>query len=147
MASTTARLTLPMIEPGQAQKELTHNEALVLLDAAVQPAVEAIGIDVPPAAPLAGQAWIAGAAPTGAWAGQPRVLAAWTAGGWRFVAAREGMAVWDIATRTTARYAGDGWRRASTLAAPAGGTVVDVEGRAAIAALTDALRAQGLVVP
>ena len=36
---TTARLTLPFLQSGQAQKELTHNEALTLLDIAVQPVV------------------------------------------------------------------------------------------------------------
>lgn len=35
---TTARLGLPLLAPGQAQKELFHNEALALVDAATQAA-------------------------------------------------------------------------------------------------------------
>lgn len=33
---TTVRLSLPLLQVGQAQKELSHNEALTLLDFAVQ---------------------------------------------------------------------------------------------------------------
>lgn len=34
MTDTSARFALPLILPGQAQKEIFHNEALALLDAA-----------------------------------------------------------------------------------------------------------------
>ncbi|WP_370655255.1 DUF2793 domain-containing protein [Sphingomonas aurea] len=145
MGNTTARLMLPLIEPGQAQKELAHNEALVLLDMAVHALVEAIGLDTPPAAPAEGQAWITGAMPGGAWTGHALALAGWTEGGWRFVAAREGLAVWDRASATAARFVGGSWRRAGVIAAPAGGTTVDAEARATLAALLVELQAQGLV--
>jgi hypothetical protein len=36
----TPRLTLPFIMPSQAQKHITHNQAIEALDALVQPAVE-----------------------------------------------------------------------------------------------------------
>ena len=36
----TPRLALPVIEAAQAQKHVTHNEALVLLDALVQLTIE-----------------------------------------------------------------------------------------------------------
>ena len=35
----TPRFGLPLLAPGQAAKELTHNEALSLLDLLVQPVV------------------------------------------------------------------------------------------------------------
>ncbi|WP_312846581.1 hypothetical protein [Sphingopyxis sp. PET50] len=38
---STARLALPLLAMAQAQKEVTHNEALTLLDLLVQPVVEA----------------------------------------------------------------------------------------------------------
>ena len=39
---TTSRLGLPTLAAAQAQKEMTHNEALTLLDVAVQPVVAAV---------------------------------------------------------------------------------------------------------
>ncbi|MGJ3629200.1 DUF2793 domain-containing protein [Sphingomonas sp. MMS24-JH45] len=88
----SARLALPFIESGQAQKE-THNEALALLDIAVQPDVEGVDVDTPPASPVAGQCWIVGTTPVGPWVGQAGRIAGWTEGGWRFVSAREGASV------------------------------------------------------
>ena len=73
----TARSRLPMLEAGQAPKEMTVNEALARLDLLVQTGVVAVGIDTPPATPAEGQAWIVGGAPTGAWTAQPRALAGW----------------------------------------------------------------------
>ena len=51
MADTSAILSLPYILPSQAQKHVTHNEALRLLDVMVQLAVEAFDAQVPPASP------------------------------------------------------------------------------------------------
>ena len=44
----SARLALPFLVPGQAQKEFFHNEALQLLDIIVQPAVEGAARNDPP---------------------------------------------------------------------------------------------------
>jgi hypothetical protein len=38
--STTARFALPLIAPGQAQKEVYHNEALTAVDAALHACIE-----------------------------------------------------------------------------------------------------------
>jgi hypothetical protein len=115
--STTARFALPLLHPGQAQKELFHNEALVLADALVQPCVEAIGLNTPPTDPAAGQCWIIGESPAGEWAGSARALALWTAGGWRFIPPREGMTAWVAADALGARYTGGAWRNGQLTAA------------------------------
>ena len=160
----TIRLGLPLLATGQAQKELTHNEALARLDIAVQAGVVAIGLAVPPSNPAAGDAWVVGAAPGGAWAGHEDAIAAWTGGGWRFVDPREGMTVWSIADRCDVRYRNGLWtsgelrggrvlvdgakvvgQRGAAIAAPTGGTVVDKEARAAIGAVLAALRGHGLI--
>lgn len=111
MTETSARLGLPHIMPGQAQKEVFHNEALALLDGAVHPAAEAIGLDTPPATPSIGQCWIVGGAPTGEWSGEAGSLAIWTAGGWRFVAAIEGMRVWLPAAGVFALRRSGAWEQ------------------------------------
>jgi hypothetical protein len=164
MSETSARLGLPLLQPGQAQKELTHNEALTLLDLAVQAGVVAVGVNAPPPSPVAGQAWVVGSAPTGAWSGHAQALAGWTEGGWRFVAGREGMAVWSIADGREARFVDGAWRigmltgswvtidgirvvgpQRAAITGPISGSVVDAEARVAIDAMLAALRAHGLI--
>lgn len=161
-ASSTPRLALPLLEPGQAQKEMTHNEALTRLDVATQASVLAEAA-APPAAPSLGQCWLVGNAPQGAWAGQVAAVAAWTDGGWRFVAPREGMRVWIEAEQCFALFSGGQWYHGRTygrlfiegrqlvgprepnVAEPMGGVTVDAEARAAIAAVLQTLRRHGLI--
>ncbi len=161
---TTVRLGLPLLQIGQAQKELSHNEALALLDFAVQPVVEAVGVDTPPTAPAEGACWVVGASPSGAWAGQAHALAGWTAAGWRFVPARDGMAAWSRADDAIARFSGGSWTigrisgtrlvlagtavvgaQQAAIANPVGGSVPDAEARTAIVAILAALRSHGLI--
>lgn len=162
--SETARWALPLLAAGQAQKEMTHNEALAVLDLLVQPVVVMVGANTPPVAPVAGQCWAVGTAPTGAWNGKAGSLAGWTAGGWRFAAGREGMTVWNLDGGTPAAFVGGEWRagrsvagelwiggqrvvgaRGQPILAATGGSVVDVEARAAIERIIAALVAHGLI--
>lgn len=109
MTEETARHRLPLLQAGQAQKEVTHNEALVLLDLLAHPAVEGVQA-APPASPPAGQCWIVGVGATGAWAGQDAALACQTSGGWRFLAAQAGMLVWNKASSAFVWFDGSQWR-------------------------------------
>lgn len=145
--STTARLGMPLLAPGQAQKELFHNEALLVADAAIQASVTAVGIDAPPTDAAPGACWVIGPAPTGDWAGRAHGLAAWTTTGWRVIAAREGMAVWDLSTRSVARFVDGAWQRSAAIAGPVGGTTVDAEARATLALVLQTLRTHGLLTP
>jgi hypothetical protein len=164
MTEWSDRFALPLLSAGQAQKELYHNEALARLDMLAHAAVEAHGLDTPPATPVAGQCWIVGSSPTGAWAGHAGMLAGWTSGGWRFVPPRAGMAVWDAGAGHWLYHDGTDWVDGaltatslkiggvqivgSQLAAipdPVGGSVVDGEGRAALVVILDALRTHGLI--
>lgn len=148
MDDMSDRLALPLLAAGQAQKELTHNEALIRLDMLVQPVVEELGRNDPPEAPARGACWIAGAAPSGPWAGNADALACWTGGGWRFVRAFPGLSVRDRAGLALATYCEGGWRvceRSEAIADPTGGPVVDAEARVALAAVLDALRRHGLI--
>lgn len=55
MSDTTARLALPIMLPAQAQKHVTHNEALEKLDLVAQLTLEAFDALTPPTNPLDGQ--------------------------------------------------------------------------------------------
>lgn len=67
---TTARHRLPLLSSGQAQKEIAHNEALVIADFVINPVVESLGLESPPDPTGTGEAWIIGPEPTGAWTGR-----------------------------------------------------------------------------
>lgn len=144
----TDRLALPTLAPAQAQKEMTHNEALLGLDIAVQPVVVAVAPATVPAAPAPGQCWIVGIGATGAWQGHDGALAGWTSGGWRFVAPFEGMAAWSVADGGTARRVGGGWHigaRGAAIAEPSGGTTIDPQARGTLVAVLDLLGRHGLI--
>lgn len=164
MTDTTARFALPFIIPGQAQKEMTHNEALATIDIALQACVVAAGSNTPPANPTPGACWILGDAPAGVWSGHARALAGWTGGGWRFVAAREGMSVWVAAEARRLTYVGGNWvtgrlegetltlggramlaAPAAAIPDPAGGGTIDEGARVAVRAILSALRHHGLL--
>src|SRR5690606_30728061 len=66
----TANLKLPFIMPSQAQKHVTHNEGLLLLDAIVQLAVLDRDLTEAPEAPLEGDRYIVAAPAVGAWEGK-----------------------------------------------------------------------------
>lgn len=143
MNDTTARLALPMLVPGQAQKEMTHNEALALLAMAVQASVTAVGVNTPPTDPAPGDCWVVGATPTGAWTGHADAVAGWTIGGWRFVAPHAGFAVTIGETGRRAVFLDTGWHvelPATAIAMPSGGDVIDTQARTAIGQLLAALR-------
>ena len=109
MQDLSPRLSLPFILPSQAQKHVTHNEALTRLDIAAQLVVEAIGATSPPAAPEPGQVWALGAMPTGDWAGQGDTLAAFVNESWLFVTPGEGWRALDKTDGRLYRRAGAGW--------------------------------------
>lgn len=111
MPDTSPNLVLPYLMPSQAQKHVTHNEALQLLDAVVQLTVEAFGATTPPASPAAGQVWALGPSPGGAWAGQGRRLAARIGGDWVFIDPLEGWRAWGRAEAELRVWRGTLWDR------------------------------------
>ena len=162
--SSTHRLALPFIIPGQAQKEISHNESLQTLDVLVAGAVEEGPGAAPPASPVIGSCYIVADAAIGDWQGRDGQVAAYTIGGWRYIAPVEGMALHVRSSGETATFLNSGWElgvlrgsrvvvgsdqvvsgRAAAIADPAGGTKADPEARAAISAILAALRGHGLI--
>jgi Protein of unknown function (DUF2793) len=106
----TPFLELPLIAGAQAQKHVTHNEALDRLDMLVQTTVTSTGQNTAPASPAEGQNFIIGSAPTGLWAGQALKLASWRNGYWMFAAPREGWQVFSAADQSRLVFAAGQWR-------------------------------------
>lgn len=90
----TPNLTLPYIMAAQAQKHVTHNEALRALDCIVQLSVLDRDLTAPPVDPANGDRYIVAAPATGAWAGQESNIAAYQDGAWLFYVPREGWMAW-----------------------------------------------------
>jgi len=77
-------LKLPYILPGQAQKHITHNEAIAALDTLTQLAVIDRDLNAPPGAPDVNMRYIVGPTPTGDWAGKANQVVTWDGAAWRF---------------------------------------------------------------
>jgi len=92
--SNTPNLLLPRILGGQAQKHVTHNEALRSLDGLVQLSVKDRTRNAPPASPTEGARYIVGPAPTGTWAGWAGDIALRADGAWHRLPARDGFLTW-----------------------------------------------------
>jgi hypothetical protein len=105
----TSNLGLPCIEGNQAQKHVTHNDALRILDTLVQLAVLDRDLTTPPGSPTEGQCWIVKTGATGAWAGHANAIAAWQDGAWQFSAPRLGWVAFVVDEATLAVWNGSAW--------------------------------------
>ena len=94
MSDQTPNLSLPFIMPAQAQKHVTHNEAIELLDLIVQLTLESTTETTPPATPAEGESWAIPADSTGDWTGRDGQISTWRGGGWLFVAPQDGWSAW-----------------------------------------------------
>ena len=109
MSDKSTLLSLPYIQAAQAQKHVTHNEAIELLDAITQLGLEAVDATTPPASAAEGQAWGVGAGATGAWAGHGGDIAAWRGGGWLFITPHTGWVAWDKTNAALTVWTPTGW--------------------------------------
>ena len=109
MSETSPALALPYLMPSQAQKHVTHNEALDILDALVQLRVEGFEALTPPADPAAGEAYALGAGAVNAWAGQDGMLAVWQNGAWVFLPPQPGWRAWGLQTGELRVWTGTDW--------------------------------------
>ena len=92
--TNSVKLNLPYIDAAQAQKHVTHNEALRGLDVVVQLSVLDRNLTTPPASPTDGDRYIVAPAATGAWVGQDNKVAAWQDNAWAFHTPQEGWRCW-----------------------------------------------------
>jgi hypothetical protein len=160
MAQTT-RYGFALLQAGQAQKEITHNDALARIDSLIHLAVESRHATT--AADVIGTSWIIAAGATGEWAGHDGEIAVCDESGWSFVAPLDGCIAFLRDEGLFVHYAAGQWHdawvvqslvvggltlsggAATVVPDPSGGTVIDVEARAALSQLLTTLRTTGLV--
>jgi hypothetical protein len=107
--TTTTNLDLPYIMPAQAQKHVTHNEALRALDAIVQLSVADRDLTEPPATPDEGERHIVASGAAAGWAGRDGQIAAFQDGAWAFYSPGEGWISWVADEDAALVFDGTGW--------------------------------------
>jgi hypothetical protein len=109
MSDLSPILSLPYIMPAQAQKHVTHNEAIRLLDLMVQMTVADRTRSEPPATPAIGARHIVGPSPAGDWAGQAGRIALREENAWAFFAPQEGWRAQVLAEGRDVVFDGTAW--------------------------------------
>lgn len=109
MTTRTAMQLLPYIAPSQAQKHVTYNSAIKLLDVLVQTSAGSRFLTAPPIGAVAGDSYIVGDGATGDWLGQDRKLAVFTGDFWDFYVPKTGWRVWVEAEGAEAVFDGTDW--------------------------------------
>ncbi len=113
MPDDTTILSLPLILPAQAQKHVTHNEALAVLDLVVQLTVINRTLTTAPALPSIGDRHIVAAGATGPWVGQSGRIALFDETGWQFTQPLPGWRAHVLSEGQTAVFDGLGWETPS----------------------------------
>jgi len=94
MSDETTHLKLPYILASQAQKHVTHNEAIRLLDALVQMSAISRSETDPPGSPSDGARYIVASGGSGAWVGWDLNVAYWVDGVWTKLVPQLGWRAW-----------------------------------------------------
>ncbi|GGF53248.1 hypothetical protein GCM10007301_10890 [Azorhizobium oxalatiphilum] len=116
---TSANLALPYLAAAQAQKHITHNEALRALDAHVHLRLESLAVTAPPPGSAEGACWFVPAGASGDFLGREGTIAAHESGAWDFLACPAGTLAYVVDERRLALFDGTYW--VSPLAAGAHG--------------------------
>ena len=112
MPDTSTHLLLPYLLAAQAQKHVTVNEALRLLDGLVQLAVLDRHLTAPPASPADGARYIVASGATGAWSGWDLNVAYRVDGAWMRLVPRPGWQAWVVDEASFLAWDGSAWNAA-----------------------------------
>jgi len=111
----TPRHAMPEIAAAQAQKHVTHNAALLILDALDNASVIDRDLATPPGSPAEGDTYLIAAAPTGAWTGQVGKIGFYAGAAWNFYPAFKGLMLYVADEAVFIVYNGAAWVLLSTL--------------------------------
>lgn len=128
----TPHLGMPLIAASQSQKHVTHNQAIVILDAIVMLSVIDSTHTAPPGLPAEGDRYKVASGATGAWAAWDLNVALYTNGQWLKLAPKKGWTCFDEATGALTVWTGSGW---TDLAAAGGYLTVAAAGNGTLAKL------------
>lgn len=105
-------LELPYIMPNQAQKHVTHNEAIRYLDALVQVSIVSRELTTPPNSPEIGTRYIVASDASGDWSNNENHIAAFQDGAWAFYKPQEGWLVWSMSENLILVFQNNIWQPA-----------------------------------
>jgi hypothetical protein len=121
--TNSPHLSFALVAQNQAQKEVTVNSALLAIDAILNTGAISKAVATPPGSPAAGDVYIVGSSPTGAWSGKAGQIA-YFQDIWLFVVPREGMNLWVSNEDICYHYTGSAWTAALNIT---GGTMQSID--------------------
>ncbi len=107
--SDTPRFMMPMIAASQAQKHVTHNEALIQLDALASLYILDRDRTTPPGSPADGDTYLVAGSASGDWAGKDGKIAFALDGSWRFFVPFGGLRAYVDDEQVVLIYDGSAW--------------------------------------
>jgi Protein of unknown function (DUF2793) len=107
--SNTPRLGLPLLQAAQAQKHVTVNEALVLVDGASQLTLLSVAMNTPPSLASDGDCYAVAVGGVNEWAGHDGEVAVRSNGGWVFLVPQRGWRAHVVDLERPALFDGAGW--------------------------------------
>jgi len=125
--ATTNHLGITLVDPSQSQKEVTVNAALTRIDAFLNNGAKSRVTSTPPGSPAAGDLYIVGSSPTGAWTGQAHQLAYFDQV-WQFIVPGTGMLLWVDDESLVYVYNGTSWVINATAGTVTSASVVSANG-------------------
>lgn len=109
MTETTARFSLPYIMPAQAQKHLTHNQALRYLDLFLNLSVIDDATPIPPPIAQENAAFIIPDGAMDAWSGRAAQVTVFWDGAWQFFTPVIGWTAWVQSRQSAITFNGNNW--------------------------------------
>ena len=108
-------LSLPYIAPAQAQKHVTHNEAIRMLDTIVMLSVKSQILGTPPNTPMEGDRYIIADSPQGIWVDNGGNIVTWVDNTWAFTVPQEGWLCSNEADKKLIVLSNNNWKDAESL--------------------------------